>query len=132
MITRAQAYAQQAFERVSAVAASDAGRKKRYGSLCHRVAPLVRRNGLVQVVAFFAVRANEARDGGDKGWEYKRLLEDLTTAFGENFVRTTRGEAGGLLDYLRLTTEVLAYATWLARYADSVLGVRRGEEDDRG
>ena len=144
MQTRDQKYAKDAYERVQAVFQSQHQQRAvfvaSYGSMAHRLPILIHVSGLAQALTFVDARAKEESGA-------KRLLDDLTrTILGseakrEKLLKLARGEkleeqAGdaeqntGLLSYIHLTRQVLAALLWYKRYAQSILGVEPGEDED--
>ncbi|MGQ9496783.1 MAG: type III-B CRISPR module-associated protein Cmr5 [Desulfotomaculales bacterium] len=127
MWTRNQEYAAKIFEQVEEVL-KDLGSKERnkYGSLAHRLPVLIRTAGLAQALAFVDAR------GKDPG---KRLLNGIAVILGfedkdELLKRSREAELG---EYLILTQRTLAALTWYKRFAQSVLGVEAGaDEEERG
>lgn len=116
MQTRSQCYAAQIFVQVSRVGEEE---RKKYGSLAHRLPVLIRSAGLAQALAF--VRAK----GGPAG---ERLLADLAAAVGQADLER-RSRCADLLEYMRLTRDVLAALVWYKRFAQSVLGVEPGADE---
>ena len=107
-----QERAAQAWHDVGGVSAS-LGPK--YGSQARRLATLIQTNGLAQTVAFL---------------RSKRGNEEMTRVYGHlcTWVMRRMREQGDLLEaitrwssatYRRATTEALAYALWLRRFAEA-------------
>ena len=118
MRTRTQRFADDAFQRVKA--RQRQGDPGRYGSFALSLPTLVRSAGLAQALAF--AEAKQQRD----------LLDDLASTLGKD-------GAGGLLqasrelpvmEYMKLTREVLAAADWYKRYAQSILNIDPAEAAD--
>lgn len=121
--TREQNRASGAYARVEAVAPH---KREDYGRLAHKLPILIRQAGLAQALAFVMAKQ---KDGG--------LLSDLAASLKEAgllneadanaLTRATR--EADLLTYQLLTSETLALLVWYKRYAQSVLGVASGEDD---
>ena len=118
MRTRTQRFADDAFQRVKA--RQRQGDPGRYGRFALSLPTLVRSAGLAQALAF--AEAKQQRD----------LLDDLASTLGKD-------GAGGLLqasrelpvmEYMKLTREVLAAADWYKRYAQSILNIDPAEAAD--
>lgn len=129
MQTRDQKYASDAFERVTKVAQNPTESfGKAYGSMAHKLPILIHVAGLAQALAFVASR------GQRKGPE--QLLEDLSqTVLGEPATRLlerSRGSnhEGSLREYIYLTEQILAALLWYKRYAQSILNVEPGEDEE--
>lgn len=129
MQTRDQKYASDAFERVTKVAQKcTESFGKAYGSMAHKLPILIHVAGLAQALAFVASR------GQRKGPE--QLLEDLSqTVLGEPATRLlerSRGSnhEGSLREYIYLTEQILAALLWYKRYAQSILNVEPGEDEE--
>jgi CRISPR-associated protein Cmr5 len=129
MQTRDQKYASDAFDRVTKIAQERTKSfGKAYGSMAHKLPILIHVSGLAQALAFVASR------GEGKGSE--RLLEDLSqTVLGEPAARLlerSRGSnhEGSLREYIYLTEQILAALLWYKRYAQSILNVEQGEEEE--
>jgi CRISPR-associated protein Cmr5 len=128
MITNDQKRAKDAFGRVD----------KRSGNLAHQLPIIIRNAGLAQALEFVRSKATEKEP-----WKF--LLDDLThTALLNNlneqqepkdtlpnnhfdFATTCRGTK--LKEYMRYTRDVMAACLWYSRFAESVLEVKRGEDD---
>lgn len=126
--TREQQYAADIFGRVEAFgkqhpAPSTARRK--YGAMAHKLPVLVRTAGLAQALAFVDARGDGA---------HKQLLRDLAGTVGcsnaEILLEDSRKLA--FYEYMRLSQKVMAALLWYKRFAQSVLGVEPGEEDEEG
>jgi CRISPR-associated protein Cmr5 len=130
MQTRKQEYASSAFEQVSALkTASEAEKdpeayRKRYGSMAHKLPVLIRTAGLAQALEFVQSRGKD---------EHKKLLGHLeqtvlpNRAHGESLLKRSREAQLG--EYTRLTRDCLAALLWYKRFAESVLGVKAGDEE---
>lgn len=132
MRTREQDYAVDIFARVEEFGQHHArGSKERrtYGSMAHKLPVLVRTAGLAQALAFVDARGDDAQ---------RQLLKDLAATvdakrYGNDvnsFLSDSRSLA--FYEYMRLGQKVMAALLWYKRFAQSVLGVEPGEEDDGG
>jgi CRISPR-associated protein Cmr5 len=93
-----------------------ADQQQRYGGMAHNLPALIRSAGLCQALTFVDTRNEEG---------YKKLLDHIA--------KTVQGEQSGkekllaaartseLLEYTRLTREVLLALNWFKRFAQSVL-----------
>lgn len=122
MQTREQKYAKDVYIQVHEVWASGENYKK-YGSMAHKLPILVRQAGLTQALAFAATRKPAAQH---------KLLEHLAaTVLGADVNELLQQSRElSLLQYMRLTDDVMLALTWYKRYAQSVLGVDATEDDD--
>ncbi len=125
MRTKDQKYAPVIFEQVKKV--RELGKSKKidsdkYGSMAHKLPVLIRTAGLAQAVGFVASRGDEA---------HKLLLEHISQVVGVDDL-SERSRKGELQDYIHLTREVMSCLVWYKRFAESVLDVKLGEEDDVG
>ena len=91
-----------------------------YGSMAHKLPMLIRSAGLAQALAFVEARGKS---------EHHVLLTHLAKivlmkddATGAGLAERSR-ETGQLIEYMRLTHEVLAALVWYKRFAQSVLNV---------
>lgn len=130
METRDQKYARDAFKHVTAIKEQKA-EASRYGSMAHKLPTLIHTSGLIQALTFVDARHKE-------GSGPSRLLEDLSkTILGEHgtkerLLSDARGEGSSdLKTYIYQTKQVLAALLWYKRYAQSVLGVEAGQDEDR-
>jgi CRISPR-associated protein Cmr5 len=100
---------------------------KKYGAVALSAATLIRTAGLVQAIAFY-----EAKDKD----HHKKLLEHLKAELNDlGVLPTGRGlreyaASCDLLTYMRLTRETIALCQWHKRFAQSVLKVEPGEDDE--
>ncbi len=112
MRTRGQVWAQAAYQRV----AEQAKRKeaKEYKAMALKFPVLVRQAGLAQALAFVESRGKEA---------HKAFGEDLAQVLGYESLGKLGQEAqrAELLEYLRLTREVLGAAEWFKRFAQALI-----------
>lgn len=133
MQTRDQKYASDAFDRVKKIA--DTQKEsfcKTYGSMAHKLPILIHVSGLAQALAFVASRKKEKEKESGPG----RLLEDLSqTVLGKpvtELLKQSRGsnQDSSLREYMYLTEQVLAALLWYKRYAQAILNVELGEDDE--
>jgi len=122
-VTRSQQLLARALGDVQSVPASD---HKTYGSLCHRLPALVRRNGLCQTLAF--LNAKKDTKGNDA---HELLLQHLATQLGvaRGDVLTSVGTAPLPL-YMQQTRTVLSALIYYKRFAVSILHVDSTDEDE--
>lgn len=126
--TREQQYAVDIFGRVEAFGkqhpASSTARRK-YGAMAHKLPVLVRTAGLAQALAFVDARGNDAQ---------RQLLQDLARTVGYNDAKSllNASRETAFYEYMRLSQKVMAALLWYKRFAQSVLGVEPGEDDDDG
>ncbi|MDM7324008.1 MAG: type III-B CRISPR module-associated protein Cmr5 [Thermus sp.] len=112
MNTRSQSWAKDAYERVKAIMASE--NASEYKDMALKFPVLVRQAGLAQALAFVASRGKEA---------HKSMANDMARTLGhENLLcLMERAHEAELLEYLRLTREVLAVAEWYKRFAQALI-----------
>ncbi len=142
MQTRDQKLALAIYERVLALdneyPRDQRKHRKQYGSMAHTLPILIRTAGLAQALAFVEARHRKKEDKPDKPIPPQlRLLRDLEDVLrnermleGNNLFAVARKAELG--EYMRLTQHTLAALLWFKRYAQSVLGVQQGEEDEEG
>jgi CRISPR-associated protein Cmr5 len=124
MQTRKQIYAERAYHQVEEIKGKPEIYKKSYGSMAHKLPVLIRTAGLAQALEFVRSRGKA---------EHKKLLEHLeetvlpNRAQGESLLKRSREAQLG--EYTRLTRDCLAALLWYKRFAESVLGVKQGDED---
>lgn len=132
MQTREQQYATAIFKQVTDYKERQTEKKrKEYGSMAHQLPVLVRTAGLAQALTFVEARHQESEKDGKKITPPpKQLLDDLAITLnrqdGSRLARDAR--AASLPEYMRLTQQVLAALVWYKRFAQSVLGVKPGDE----
>lgn len=99
---------------------------KTYGSLCHRLPALVRRNGLCQTLAFLDSKKDAKRKDA-----HELLLEHLAAQLGvgRGDVLKRVGEAPLPL-YMHQTRIVLSALSYYKRFAVSILHVDSTDEDE--
>jgi len=112
MRTRAQRWAEDAYNRVKARAQGDKAQK--YKDMALKFPVLVRQAGLSQALAFVASRGEEG---------HKNLVGDLAQTLGREGLEALAEEARNaeLPAYLRLTREVLGAAEWYKRFAQALI-----------
>jgi CRISPR-associated protein Cmr5 len=127
--TREQKRAHISFQQVQALQNESEAKRKAYGRVCHKLPVLIRQAGLVQALAFIQAKA---KDGNE------RILDHLAAALHQAQVLPA-GTRDALLNtartaemgpYVYLTREVQALLLWHKRYAQSVLGVEAGEDNE--
>lgn len=123
MLTRSQQYAARIFEQVSELRTAQEATRKKYGSTALRLPVLVRTAGLAQALAFV-----ESKEPG------QQLLCHLAAVLGEpdRTCLLERSRKAGLLDYMHLTYKVSGALIWYSRFAQSVLGIKPGDEPEEG
>jgi CRISPR-associated protein Cmr5 len=116
MITREQRYAASAYTRVQAFgdATPDANARKQYKSMAQELPILIRRAGLLQALAFIKRSSAEAD---------RKLADDVAhTALGLTLAQLEDlSQQAQLLQYMRLTEQVMAALVWYKRAAQIVL-----------
>lgn len=131
MPTRDQDRAKRAYNAIEAVHRLNREKySKKYGGLCLKLPAMIQFNGLCQTLGFHEAKAKGKT--ADES-EHARLLNDLAAVMETNqnggqltaMVRTAE-----LAKYMQLTSEALACATWLKRYAEAVLRVEPGAEEE--
>lgn len=133
MRTRSQQYSEQVFTQINAVektnALSDDKKKKQYGSLCHNFPIMVLQNGLSQAVTFLWVKADG--ENSPQGLFLKHLSAITSGSEGESpedFQQ--RINKAPLAQYQQLTRQILAASIWYKRFAESMLGVKAGNQEE--
>lgn len=126
--TRQQKYAADIFQRVEAFGNQhpmQSMARRKYGAMAHKLPVLVRTAGLAQALAFVATRGDTAQ---------QRLLQDLaqTLDYPDDKALIDASRTLAFYEYLRLSQKVMAALLWYKRFAQSVLGVEPGEEDEDG
>jgi CRISPR-associated protein Cmr5 len=117
MRTRNQDYAERTYNLVIALkTTADHSKLDRYGGMAHSLPALIRSAGLCQALAFVQTRDDDGCNA---------LLEHLAKAVRGDKSNTkellSAARTTELLEYTRLTREVLQALTWFKRYAQSVL-----------
>lgn len=97
--------------------------RKKYGSMAHKLPVLVRTAGLSQALAFVDSRGKEP---------HKELLRHLArvivNADVAEFLRQSR--EADLSAYIYLSRKTMLALKWYKRFAQSVLKIEPGEEDE--
>jgi CRISPR-associated protein Cmr5 len=126
MHTLQQEYAQKVYEKIEGRGKQyikDSPKRTQYGSMAHKFPVLVRQAGLIQALAFVHTRGKEA---------HSSLLEDLAQVVAnqsaEEFVRHCREV--DLTTYMWLTRQTLSTLEWFKRFAQSVLEIDPGVEEE--
>ncbi|MFW5443055.1 MAG: type III-B CRISPR module-associated protein Cmr5 [Methylococcaceae bacterium] len=101
---------------------------KQYGSLCHNFPLMVLRSGLSQAVAFVWVKSK-----GEDNTAYGKFLKHLSQLTDRPENENVSGfqqyiNQAELIEYQRLTRKILSASIWYKRFAESVLGVKAGQE----
>ena len=126
MQTQEQKYARQIHDQISKIDKSDKKYNTKYGSMAHKLPILVRTAGLAQALAFADTRDQPQKD----------LLGDLAeTVLGTNMEvkdLLKQSRESPMLEYMRLTQDVMLALTWYKRFAQSILGVDASEDADEG
>ena len=122
MQTIQQTYAKSAYEHVKQYEDADKKVRKDYGSMAHKLPVLVRQAGLIQALAYVETRGKDARP----------ILDHLadTLDFPSKADLLEKARSADILDYMLLTRQVLWALEWYKRFAQSILGVEPGEEDE--
>ena len=135
MQTRDQRLSFAIYERVLAFDVPNLSPKQRkqYGSMAHKLPILIRTAGLSQALAF--VEARHRKQENKPTPPQLKLLRDLEEVLrkehmleGSNLFAVARQAELG--EYMRLTQHTMAALLWFKRYAQSVLGVEQGTDDD--
>ena len=126
MQTRKQDYATSAFNQVKEIKDKpEAYNKKRYGSMAHKLPVLIRSAGLAVALEFVQSRGKD---------EHRDLLTHLgkTVLAGRNDNKSLLelSREAQLRDYTRLTRQCLEALLWYKRFAESVLDVKAGDDND--
>lgn len=134
MRTRSQQYSQKVFEQIDAVEKTnilaDDKKKKQYGSLCHNFPIMVLQNGLSQAVAFLWIKAKDKEDS-PQGVFLKHLSAITSGKEGESPADfQQRINMAPLAQYQQLTRQILAASIWYKRFAESILGVEAGNQEE--
>lgn len=102
---------------------------KKYGTMAHKMPVLVHTAGLVQAIAFVQAK-------GTKNLAWRQFLNDLAQT-----LEPTRPDYDGIAllreaqqtqigDYILLTRRVSNALLWYKRFAESILKVEPGHEDE--
>ena len=120
MLTRAQRYAAVVYDQVNQV---PEGQKKKYGAMAYKLPILVRTSGLAQALAFVHSRGSEGQM-----LLLNHLAQSITNTDAEGLLDSSR--TAPLSEYRRLTHEALAALDWYKRFAESILKVMPGDEEE--
>jgi len=126
MHTLQQEYAKKVYDRVEAFGQDHArGSKERteYGSMAHKFPVLVRQAGLIQALVFVQTRGKDA---------HQSLLQDLAQVVMEQNAQAfvNQCQEAELMDYMWLTRQTLSALEWFKRFAQSVLEVESGADEE--
>jgi CRISPR-associated protein Cmr5 len=116
-LTKKQQRAQNAYRCVEAHRKTSNTVKESYTQLAKKFPALVQSCGLAQSIAFVEAKEKENNIG-------KTYLDDLKEVMGrpqDNLAEKSRGVP--LIEYQHLTRNALESATWIKRYAESLLEV---------
>lgn len=124
MQTREQMYAERVYNQIYEIYANGEAYHKKYGSLAHKLPILVRQAGLAQALAFASTRKQPPAQ--------QKLLEHLAaTVINDTFdALLEQSRRKPMLEYMRLSEDVMLALTWYKRYVQSVLGVDATVEDE--
>lgn len=125
MITREQKYALQIYAQVEDLKQNSTEKKcKEYGSMAHKLPILIRTAGLVQALAFL--------DTPNRKESQQKLLDHISvvTGHGDRVKLLNKSRSAPLLEYMRLSQEVMAALLWYKRFAQSILGVDSAVDDE--
>jgi CRISPR-associated protein Cmr5 len=120
MQTRDQKYAVDVYKRVSQVEEKN---RNSYGSMAHKLPILIRTAGLVQALAFVESKAKN-------NTALKQLLNDLSETVDKPGILTEAARTAPLSEYMLLTQQTMAALLWYKRFAQSVLGIQAGDEEE--
>ncbi len=124
--TRGQTLAKEASQYVAGVKEENADLQRKYGSLARKLPSLILANGLGQTLAYLKSK------GYDKGKPDPKKAEGLLFTqlsqhvLGKDKDLLTEVMRENSSEYRRHTTEVLAFAGWLKRFAEAEL--EQGED----
>lgn len=126
MQTLQQKYAKKVYGCVEAFGQdASLGSKERteYGSMAHKFPVLVRQAGLIQALVFVQTRGKNA---------HKSLLQDLAQVVAEQDAQAfiNQCQEADLTDYMWLTRQTLSALEWFKRFAQSVLEVEPGTDEE--
>jgi len=123
MQTREQMYAERVYNQIYEIYASGEAYHKKYGSLAHKLPILVRQAGLAQALAFASTR---------KPPPQQKLLEHLaaTVINDTKDALLAQSRQKPMLEYMRLSEDVMLALTWYKRFVQSILGVDVTVEDE--
>lgn len=123
MKTRDQKLAAKIFEQVSGIADLSEPSRKKYGSMAHKLPVLIRTSGLVQALAFVDARRESPQH---------TLLDHIAqvAGFDKRSELLARSRTAELNEYMGLTQQVMGALLWYKRFAQSVLRVEQGAEEE--
>lgn len=124
MKTREQKYADSAFQQISDdIETKNRAYQKKYGSMAHKLPVLIHSAGLAQALQFVESRGSN---------EQKVLLKHLANTVGcaSKAELLDKSRSVGLNDYIHLTEKSLSALLWYKRFAQSVLKVEAGDEEN--
>lgn len=121
MQTRDQRYATKIYTQVQEIKQQEKAERDKYGSMAHKLPVLIRTAGLAQALAFVAARGSGAQ---------KMLLRHLAEVVeaGDQDELLQRSRSANLVDYMRLTQQVMDALVWYKRFAQSVLDVDASQD----
>lgn len=125
MQTRDQQLAAQIFKLVHDEV-KDKDFAKSYGATAHKLPVLVRSAGLAQALAFVDARGKQPQH-----LLLDHLAKTVSHANREKLLEASRNGNAGLEAYIHLTRQVMDALLWYKRFAQSVLKVKQGAEDDK-
>lgn len=113
------------FKHVKAIE-KDTKQAQKYGSLALAAPTLIRTAGLVQALAFYEAKGKEHHRTLLNNWTEE--LKDLGVMPGDekNLLEYAASDSCGLVEYMRLTRELLSLSQWHRRFAQSVLKAETG------
>lgn len=127
MQTRDQQYAMDIYKRVKSVKKNNPKDFcDSYGGMAHKLPILIRTAGLAQALAFV-----EAKAEGQKSGALKRLMRDLSETLHKPDTLTEVARTSPLSEYMLLTQQTMAALLWYKRFAQSVLDVQAGNEEEK-
>jgi CRISPR-associated protein Cmr5 len=115
-----------AAKRVKDICSQAEDYRKSYGILCHKFPVMVLTCGLCQAVAFSLSKKGSV-NAREKA--HARLLEDLEALLGTKPEQIAECDA---VTYMLYTRQTLAAWVYYKRFAESILGVKSGQEDQNG
>lgn len=101
---------------------------KKYGSLALSAPTLIRTAGLVQALAFYEAKGKDHHLKLLDHWTQELKNLGILPKGKENLREYAASDSCGLVEYMRLTREVLALSQWHRRFAQSVLKAKTGGE----
>jgi len=136
MKTRSQQYSQTVYRQISKLELPE-DKTKVYGSLCHNFPLMILRSGLSQAVAFVLTKTKLSESEPSKPHIFflENLAElteiNLNLQANEKKVIKFQEKINTLElnDYMRITRHILAASIWYKRFAESILGVKAGDNN---